>query len=207
MERTRIILVRHGETAWNQENRWQGSQGTRLSERGRRQCEQVAEALGAAGVSAIYSSPLERAKESAEIIAQRLNIPVKYTEALRERDVGQWEGLTDDEVKQRFPEERAAHLAHPGTFAAPGGESREDVFARAAEFIEQVAADHPGQVVLVVAHAGPIKSAVAHALRAPVHAWPRMDVENASITIIEGQPGSLRVIRVNDTSHLASPAA
>jgi broad specificity phosphatase PhoE len=202
MAQARVILVRHGQTLWNEEERWQGQKGTGLSTKGRQQCLAAAEALAGMGVEAIYSSDLERARESAQIIAERLNLPVKYAEALRERAVGEWNGLTDEEVKQRFPQERAAHLAHPGTFAAPGGESREDVLARAAQFIEQVVADHAGQVVLIVAHAGVIKAMVCHALHAPVHAWPRMDVDNGSITIIEGQPGRLRLARLNDAYHL-----
>ena len=157
MEWTRIVLVRHGETEWNQENRWQGSRGTPLSARGRRQCQAAAEALADAGIGVVYASDLERARQSAEIIAGRLGLPVRFDVNLRERDVGQWEGLTDEEVSERFPEDHVRHLAHPGTFAATGGESREEVFARVVEFIERLVADHAGEAVLVVAHAGPVK--------------------------------------------------
>ena len=194
---TRLIFVRHGETDWNQEDRWQGHADTELGETGKRQAEAAAKAVIAMKPQALYSSDLRRALYCAEIIAAEVGLSVIATPELRERSVGEWEGLNEDEVIERFPAERLAHMAHPGTFRAPGGESRADVCSRVATFLDEVLQDHPGQVVALITHAGPIKSAVCRALGAPVPAWPKMQVDLGSITIVEGSPGRLRLLTLN----------
>lgn len=193
----RLVFVRHGETAWNQQHRWQGHADIPLSETGKRQAAAAARAVIAMKPDALYSSDLARALYCAELIAAQTGLPIVKTPELRERSVGQWEGLNEEEVTERFPVERLQHMAHPGTFRAPGGESREDVCSRVNTFLDEVLQDHSGQVVALITHAGPIKSAVVRALGAPVPAWRRMEVDLGSITILEGAPGHLRLLRLN----------
>jgi broad specificity phosphatase PhoE len=100
---TRILLARHGETEWNRLGRWQGHADPPLNDLGRRQAEILAEQLAGDTVSAVYSSDLRRARETARIVAERIGLPVTEDSALREIDVGSWSGLTRDEVRERFP--------------------------------------------------------------------------------------------------------
>ena len=102
---TTIVLVRHGETDWNRESRFQGHADTPLNEAGRAQSRDLAERLVAEQVTALYTSPLRRAAETAAIVGERLGLPVRTSEPMREIDVGSWEGLTVDEVRARFPDE------------------------------------------------------------------------------------------------------
>lgn len=145
---TRILLVRHGETDWNAEQRWQGQTDTPLNERGRDQALQLAEEMAGERVDAVYSSDLVRAHETARIVAGRLGLDVTVVPGLRERQFGSWEGMRDEEVEHRFP----------GLGSAPDAEPREDMAGRVWESIEAIARTHPGQTVLVVAHGGPIRA-------------------------------------------------
>ncbi len=154
---TRLLLLRHGQSTWNAELRWQGAADPPLSERGVAQAEAVVVALGDTGFTAVVSSPLVRARQTAEIVADGLGLgPVETEARLRERDVGEWSGLTTDEIETRWPglldEWRAGRLD-----AIPGGEG--DITARVLEGLDRVIALHPGDTVLVVTHGGVIRTA------------------------------------------------
>src|SRR6266508_146718 len=149
---TRIILARHGETDWNLERRWQGHSDRPLNETGRAQAEALAEQLAGEPITAVYSSDLVRAHETARIVASRLGRDVVVVPALRERRFGSWEGLRDVEVEERFP----------GAPGPPDGETREEMMRRVLESLEAIAATHVGQTVLVVSHGGPIRAALRH---------------------------------------------
>lgn len=158
---TTIVLVRHGETDWNREHRFQGHADTRLNEEGRRQAQALAELLGGEHFVAAYSSPLQRAFETAEILAAPLGLDVATTDALMEVDVGSWSGLTTAEVAERFPEgfRRWSAFGH----GWDDGESYEELGLRVLSGLHEIAAAHRGARVLVVTHGGPIRSAVAAA--------------------------------------------
>jgi alpha-ribazole phosphatase len=161
---TTLILVRHGETDWNRDGRWQGHADAPLNERGREQARMLADELGDEDVAAVYSSDLSRARETAEIIAERLGGPrVKADDRLREVNVGGWSGLTTAEIHARFPDEvdrwRAGDRAH--TF--DGGESYAVMGERVVAALEDIATRHPDEQVLVVLHGGPIRALLAHA--------------------------------------------
>ena len=104
---TTLILVRHGETDWNRDGRWQGHADRSLNDRGREQSRALADALAGEDVAAVYASDLSRARETAEIVAARLGRPVGVDARLREVDVGGWSGLTMAEIEARFPMEVA----------------------------------------------------------------------------------------------------
>ena len=137
---TTLVLVRHGETDWNRERRFQGHADMPLNDTGRRQARELADALRDEGLTAVYTSPLRRASETAGIVADRLGLEAEELEALREIDVGDWQGLTVDEVKTRFPE-RADVAWRSGW---PNGETHEQLRARVLPALLDLAAAPPG---------------------------------------------------------------
>jgi broad specificity phosphatase PhoE len=156
---TTLLLVRHGETDWNRDGRWQGHSDTHLNDAGREQARQVAADLG--HVDAIYASDLTRARETAEIIAADLGLDVRTDARLRERSFGAWEGLSMPEIEEQFGDALARWRLGDG----PGADDAEpfEAFAeRVREFVEEVLARHPDEAVLVVSHGGSIR--VIHAL-------------------------------------------
>jgi broad specificity phosphatase PhoE len=156
---TTLLLVRHGETDWNRDGRWQGHSDTHLNDAGREQARQVAADLG--HVDAIYASDLTRARETAEIIAADLGLEVRTDARLRERSFGAWEGLSMPEIEEQFGDALARWRLGDG----PGADDAEpfEAFAeRVREFVEEILARHPDEAVLVVSHGGSIR--VIHAL-------------------------------------------
>jgi broad specificity phosphatase PhoE len=158
---TTLILARHGETDWNRENRFQGHADPPLNELGRTQAAELAETLSGEGIARVYTSPLRRAHETAEIVAARLGLEVEPVEALREIDVGSWSGLTRDEIAERFPDAFARWLDEGSGF--DDGETYEQLWERVVPALEQLADRHPDEVVLVVTHGGPSRVMQAHA--------------------------------------------
>ena len=155
---TTLLLVRHGETDWNREGRWQGHSDTHLNEIGREQSERVARELD--GVGVMYASDLARARETADIIARRLDLPVRLDARLRERFFGAWEGLTAAEIETDFRDAQLRWLAGEG----PGADDAEpfEAFGRRVEAaLEEILERHPDETVLIVAHGGTIR--VIHA--------------------------------------------
>jgi broad specificity phosphatase PhoE len=157
---TRILLARHGETEWNRLGRWQGHADPPLNALGRRQAQMLAEQLAGDSVAAVYSSDLGRARQTAEIVAERLALAVTERPGLREIDVGSWSGLTKEEVRERFPDGFALWLAGE---VGHDGETREELATRAVAAVESIARDHVGQTVLVVTHGGVIRALRRHA--------------------------------------------
>jgi len=156
---TVLVLVRHGETDWNREGRWQGHSDTALNDTGRAQARRVAEQLQ--DVDAVYSSDLARARETADIVAAELGLPVREDERLRERSFGAWEGLTAPEIEERFTDELARWRAGEGHGAADAEPF--DAFAnRVRSFLDDAIARHTNETALIVAHGGSIR--VIHAL-------------------------------------------
>ena len=169
---TTILLARHGESDWNAERRWQGHADRPLSERGRAQAQALAERLGHIALDAVYSSDLERAFDTASAVAGRQALDVVRLRDLREVDVGSWSGLTRDEAAKRFPE--AFERWQRGETGWDDGETYEAMSLRVVDAIRRIAAAHPGETALVVAHGGPIRAIHAKALGIDVHAYRRI---------------------------------
>ena len=157
------------------------------------------------GADALYSSDLGRALESAEIIGRRLGLPVETCRALRERSYGAWEGLTRQEVEARFAQSWREWLASPQTHRPEGGEQMAQMTARVVACLERVVARHPRGRVVVVAHGGPIKSAVMHFLDLPMDHRRSFVIHNASLSMLS--LGAQRPVleALNDTCHLGPP--
>jgi probable phosphoglycerate mutase len=156
---TTLILVRHGETDWNAQHRWQGHSDTALNEAGREQARRLASELEP--VDVLYSRDLARARETAEILAQRLGLEIRLDPRLRERGFGSWEGRTSDEIEASFPEEQQRWRDGVGA-GAQDAEQFEAFAARVGSFVDEVVPQHAGEDVLVVSHGGTIR--VIHAL-------------------------------------------
>jgi broad specificity phosphatase PhoE len=152
---TTILLVRHGETDWNAERRVQGKTDRPLNETGRDQAQALAQQLAGVPLAAVYSSDLGRALETARTVADARKLQVTPLRELRERDFGTWEGLTDVEILERYPEARTGSWGD--------AETRDELEARVLAAIRRISEDHPGETVLVVAHGGPLRAMLAHA--------------------------------------------
>jgi 2,3-bisphosphoglycerate-dependent phosphoglycerate mutase len=159
---TELILARHGETDWNRENRFQGHADPPLNALGRGQSAELAETLAGEALARVYTSPLRRAAETAEIVARRLGLEVEPLEPLREIDVGAWSGLTRDDVAARFPDSYARWLDQ-GPLGYEDGETYEQLEARVVPAIRGLAERHPTETILVVTHGGPTRVVQAHA--------------------------------------------
>jgi broad specificity phosphatase PhoE len=158
---TTLLLVRHGETDWNRDGRWQGHSDTPLNELGRRQARDLAGQLD--GVDVVYSSDLARARETAEILAVQLGLDVRLDPRLRERGFGAWEGLNAAEIESGFADAHRRWQAGEGA-GAEDAESFDAFGARVRSFVEDVLRRHPDEAVLVIGHGGSIR--VIHALAA-----------------------------------------
>lgn len=204
---TTLLLLRHGETALTPEKRLSGSGGSdpALSEAGQRQAEAAARMLVARGaVQAVVSSPLRRARQTAETAARLLGLEVHVDEGLTEADFGAWEGLTFAEVRERYPDELAAWRASPAVVPGGTGETFTSVARRAALSRDRLLARYRGQTVLVVSHVGVLRTLVRLALGAPPESLFRMELSAASLSAVAYYgDGNVSVQSLNDTSHLA----
>ena len=154
--------MRHGETDWNRENRFQGHADPPLNALGRTQSAELAAELAGEPIARVYTSPLRRASETAAIVAERLGLEVESLEPLREIDVGAWSGLTREEVAARFPDEYGRWLDRaPHGFE--NGETYDELAARVVPAIHELAERHPSETLLVVTHGGPSRVMQAHA--------------------------------------------
>ena len=169
---TTILLARHGESDWNAERRWQGHADRPLSERGRGQARALGERLGHIELDAVYSSDLARAYDTAKAVADRQGLDIVRVPELREVDVGSWSGLTRDDAAARFPEAFARWQA--GETGWDDGETYVAMSRRVVAALRQIAAAHPRETILVVAHGGPIRAIHAKALGIDVHAYRRI---------------------------------
>ena len=161
---TRLVLVRHGETIWNAENRYAGSTDIPLSLRGREQAEKLASWVSSVDLAAIWTSPLLRARETAAPSERVSGIAAHVDSRLREIDFGRGEGLTEAEMKRSFPEAYEAFQEDPVSYHMPDGEDPRDVARRATECFKEVARTHPRGRVLVVTHNTVIRLALCQLL-------------------------------------------
>ena len=201
MSTTRLILVRHGETPANREFRYIGARDDALTGYGQTQAEKLAEALSTLPVASIYSSPLQRAYQTALSIATRHNLAVQVVDDLRENDFGTWEGLSRAEVMAQDGE-RLLAWERDTSIAPPGGESLEAMHRRVLAFVEKLARPHPDQTVALVSHVGPIKAVLCAALGAPISTAFRIFLDPATISVVDWRQTMPVVRLVNSHAHL-----
>jgi ribonuclease H / adenosylcobalamin/alpha-ribazole phosphatase len=202
-EPTVTALLRHGQTPMSVQQRYAGRSDVPLTHVGVQQAVAAAKRLAPAGIGVIVTSPLLRAVQTAQEVADVSGAAVVTDDGFRETDFGAWEGLTFAEVRERWPAEVTAWLADPDV-APPGGESFADVSARVTAALRRVLADRAGQRVLIVSHVTPIKTLVAAALLAPSAALFRMHLDVAALCEIDWYADGPAVLRsFNDTGHLS----
>lgn len=165
-----LWLVRHGQTDWNLTGRWQGqaSDAPGLNETGRKQASVASEKMKGVEISAIYSSDLLRAKQTAEAIAVSLELPVILEPRLREINLGAWEGMFSEDIEAQYPQELADRARDPFHTPAPNGESPYEVAERVLKAVNEIADRHRDESVLIVAHGISLAVIICHAEEFPV---------------------------------------
>ena len=194
-----LYLVRHGESAFNAEGRIQGQTNVPLSELGRQQSEALAAALVKLPIEAVYSSPLERAFETARPLAEALDLPVQIEPRLMEINAGIFQGKVWREIQAEYPVEAASWTAHEPDFVIPRGESRRQLMERGMAALEAIRSTDLDEVV-VVAHGGVLTAALKGLLGVPAERNP-FNLFNASISQVRWD-SQVRLITLNQVDHL-----
>ena len=199
---TRILAIRHGETAWNVDARIQGQLDVALNQTGRWQAHRLALALADEGIDAVYASDLRRALETAQAVAAGCGCGIVTDTGLRERGFGEFEGLTFKEVEQRWPQQSERWRKRDPHFGPGGGEALLAFYTRCVDSVARLASAHPGQAIAVVAHGGVMDCLYRAATRAELQAPRSWQLLNASVNrLLLTEPG-LTLVGWNDTYHL-----
>ena len=201
---TTLCLVRHGETAWNAEHRVQGQLDIPLNAVGHRQAKCVARALQGERFDALYSSDLQRTRQTIAPLAAVLGMAVTTDAGLRERHYGIFERLTYAEVKQTYPEDYARFAARDPEFGFRTGEKLKDFYARAVGALQAIAARHPGGQVLVVTHGGVLDMLYRHVRGLPLQGERDFGIPNCGINRILADAPAWQVGAWADVAHLES---
>jgi broad specificity phosphatase PhoE len=200
---TTLLIVRHGQTAWNKDLRFRGRADLPLNETGLNQAEAVARHIAAEFQPvALLSSPLQRTRQTAEAIARTTRLNLQVEETLIDLDYGQFSGLSPAEAEAEFPELYRAWLSVPHTVRFPAGESLDDVRARLTDLLGRVTDLYPNQQVILVTHQVVCRVLLCHLLGIHNGYFNHFQVDPASLTIgqVDGSRGTL--VGVNDTCHL-----
>ncbi len=199
-----VYLIRHGETAWNAEGRFQGNVDTPLSALGRAQAEAAGRRLAGSGLRLVLSSDLARARQTAAAVAAAAACELRSVRAFREVDVGRWEGLTFAEVREAMPDSFAEWQAGRPGFRFPGGETWEEGAQRALDALDSAISGGDERTLAVVSHGGLLRAVIYSVLGMDHARRGLLQIDNAGLSAIAGGPGRWRVILLNDTCHLSS---
>ncbi|MCE5286461.1 MAG: alpha-ribazole phosphatase [Pelosinus sp.] len=200
---TKVILVRHGQTLWNVDCRYQGQSDVSLNETGLKQARLLAARLLGEDVAAIYASDLGRAKMTAEEIAKRHNLAVSIVPELREISFGEWEGMTFGEIDEKWPGLMSRIFKQPDTVEIPGGETYQAVQQRATQAIDKLVKKHPEETIIVVSHGATIRTILCAALEVPLTSVWRIRQDNTAVNVIEYSADNwASVALINDIHHL-----
>lgn len=207
---TRIIAVRHGETAWNVDTRIQGQLDIGLNDRGLWQAERVGKALAEEAIDRIYSSDLQRAHTTAQAIARHAArasaCEVQLHTGLRERGFGTFEGETWADIAEKWPDESRRWKQRDPHFAPPGGETPTQLLARVQATVDDIASRHPGEHIVLVAHGGVMDMLYRLATRQELHAPRTWHLGNAAINRLLWTPDGLSLVGWGDARHLEDDA-
>lgn len=203
---TRLLIVRHGQTDWNIDGRFQGQTDIPLNATGHKQAHALARRLAAKPLEAIYASDLKRASLTASIIHQALSAdgrsPLILEPRLREMCFGEWEGLTYREIQARQPRQLSRWESDLEQVAPPAGETLLEMAERVQAAFQSILAAHPGKSVLLVAHGGPLQMLIAQALGMPPGRFWQIHLSNASLSELNLYPEGAILNYLNSTSHL-----
>lgn len=203
---TRLLLVRHGQTAWNAgagEERFRGRTDLALDEKGQAQARALARRLGGESVAALYASPLLRARQTLAPLAEKAGLPLHAHDGLLDIDYGRFQGLTQAEAATTFPDLYRLWGSAPGQVRFPGGESLADVQARLLSLLDELAARHPGETVALVGHQIVNKVLVCTVLGLDLDQIARIQQDTGGIDVVQRVGDEWHLLRLNDTCHLA----
>jgi len=200
---TELILIRHGETDWNRELRFQGQVDVGLNAIGLEQARRLAARMAAESAHALYASDLIRAQQTAQPIGATLDLGAVGEPGLREQSFGQVDGMRVDDIKARYPEAWEGWLRFEPDYAMPQGESTRAFHARVIDAVQRLVAAHPGQRLVVVTHGG-VLDMVYRTARALGLSGPRQsEIPNAGYNRVRVTPGGIEIIDWADVRHLA----
>lgn len=200
---TRLLAIRHGETAWNVDTRIQGQLDVALNERGHWQAQRLARALAARDpIAAVYTSDLLRAWETARALSEATLAPLHTHEGLRERGFGRFEGHTFAEIEARWPDDARRWRQRDPLWAPEGGESLHAMRARVLATVHALAARHPGEQIALVAHGGVMDMLYREAAGIDLQAPRTWQLGNAAVNRLLWTPQGLTLVGWSDTSHL-----
>jgi 2,3-bisphosphoglycerate-dependent phosphoglycerate mutase len=202
---TRILLIRHAETDWNREARLQGHTDIPLNAVGLGQAARLGEALRGEPLDAVFSSPLQRAWQTASAVAAATGAPLTAEPGLQERGFGVFEGLNTAELEARFPAELLRWRAREPAFAAPGGETLQDFYGRCVAAAERCVAAHAGGSIALVAHGGVLDSLYRAATRQPLEAPRSWRLGHAALNRLLHTGEGFSLVGWDDDGHLRSP--
>ncbi len=199
----KLILIRHGETDWNKESVFRGLEDVRLNATGIAQADATAEALKDEVLEAIYSSPLKRALVTARRIAQPHEIEARESMDLRDINYGVWQGLSEAQVKEKWPKDYARWLESPGRMRFPGGESARKCWKRVVGGFREILWTHGTGTVVIVSHRIPIKMMTAYSLGRNRHHIKEIKHDPCAISVFEvHERFDFKPLKLNDSSHL-----
>jgi alpha-ribazole phosphatase len=202
---TKVIFIRHGQTEWNVTGRYQGQSDVKLTEEGKKQAEKLADNFPVAKVDAIYASDLCRAMVTAETIANKFGLKVQAEPAFRELSFGDWEGLTYQQIVDKWEEAMANFLQHPDILEIPGGESFPAVQQRAMKRLNELIEKHDGQTIVVVAHGAVLRTMLTAALHMPLQYLWSIRQFNTAVNIVRYDSDANPTVELlNSTAHLGS---
>jgi len=207
MQRTQVILVRHGETEWNIARIRQGHLDSRLTEKGIAQAKALAQRLAREKFMALYSSDLGRAVQTAMAIAELTGHEIVTDPRLRERHLGIFQGLDGEEIIAKYPEERRQFRTMGPDYVIPSGESMRQQVKRNVAYLDELAAKHRGEQIVVVTHGGVVSGFFRHTLEIPLEAPRRFEFVNAGLNVFAREEETWLLLTWGDVSHLAPGAA
>lgn len=206
-EPTRILAIRHGRTAWNADGRIQGHQDIALDALGRWQAQRLALALAEEDLQAIYSSDLQRARDTAAPLQRQHGLELVIDAGLRERAFGEFEGHSFAQIEQRWPEQAARWRRRDDTFEPRGGESLRDLRRRIVAAVDRLASRHRGQHIVLLTHGGALDVLYRHATGLSLQAPRSWQVDNAAINRLMHTDETLVLIGWADVGHLEATAS
>ena len=201
---TTVLLIRHGQTKSNVTGFYMGRSDEDIGEVGYTQTHRLSSRLAVLPIASVYSSPLQRTYTTAEILAKPHGLEVQFSDDLIEIQLGDWQGLHMDEIKQRWPEIWQQSRIDPSDVTLPNGESYHQVTERAIQIFDKIVAANQGKQAVIVTHEIVVKVIVAHVLGATNSIYRRFELKNASLSVVQVINGKARLITLNDTSHLGA---
>ncbi len=200
---TRFILVRHGQTEWNRIERFRGRADVPLNESGIKQAEATARRIANEWqVTAVYASPLSRAVRTAEAIAAHFSLPVQPQPGLIDIDYGDWQGLTPEEVAQRWKDELDRWYRQPDQCRIPRGESLDELRQRGLQTVQTLAKQHEGQTIVLVGHTVINRVLLLAIVGLGNDRFWRLRQDTCAINVFEAESGDFTLVSLNDTCHL-----